>query len=167
MEKPLFEVETQTTPASCKAIAFARADRHGRAICLINIAIAMGAAALWIVGSRSAYWVTALLVILTVQAIFHLPIAGFLRYCVHKAEDLRVRIAFGEAEISVRTRAEDSRIPYSEITDWAETRLYYVIMLHNHTPIAIAKASLTPDRASKMEQIIRDKTGKTCRKVKR
>lgn len=167
MEKPLFEVETRTTPASCKAIALVRARQHGKTIWLINMVIAIGAAALWAVDSRRAYWITALLAILVLQTIFHIPIAGLLRYLVHKAEDLRVSIAFDSEKIGVHTRSEDSRIPYSEITDWAETRLYYVVMLHNHTPLAIKKAALTPDCAAMLESVLREKTGKVCRQVKR
>ena len=60
----------------------------------------------------------------------------------------------------MRTKAEESRIAYSDITDWMEERRHYVMLIHNHTPIAIERARLTPQQASELESLIARKTGK-------
>ncbi len=165
MEKA-FEVVVQTTPASCKAIAFVRAKQHGRTIWLINILIAIGAAILWTVGSAHAYWITALLILLVIQSLFHIPLTGILRYYVYRAEDKTVRVVFDADEMRVYTHAEESRILYSEITEWAETPRFYVVMMHNHTPIALEKKKISHDKRMRMKAVLGEKTGKVCRQVR-
>ncbi len=160
MEKTLFEIETRITPESCRAVAHAKTDRHCRTIWLTNALIAIGAGVLWAVGSVHAYWITALLAILLLQTAFHLPMTGVWRYSAHGESERTAKILFYEDFFCVRTKAEESRIAYSDITDWMEERRHYVMLIHNHTPIAIERARLTPQQARELESLIARKTGK-------
>lgn len=165
MEETLFEVVTETTPASCKAVAMVQTGAHSEVLWLIDIAIAICTCILWFIRSHYAYWITVVLVFLLLQTVFHVPITGVLRYYVHKAEDRSIHIAFDATGIQLRTRAEDSKIPYADIVEWAKTRGFYVILLHNHTPIAIDKRVLPQDCEKRMEEILLEQTGKECRRV--
>lgn len=160
MNPTLFEIETRVTLESCRAVAHAKTDRYCRRIWLTNALIAAGAIVLWAVGSVHAYWITALFVILLLQTVFYLPMSGVWRYSAHGEAERTIRILFFEDCFCVRTRAEESRIAYSEITDWMEERRHYVMLIHNHTPIAIDSASLSPQRAHELESLIARKTGK-------
>ena len=95
MEETLFEVVTETTPASCRAIAMVRTGAHREVLWAIDAAIAICTCIFWYIRSRYAWWFTAILAFLLLQTVFHVPLTGVLRYYVHKAEDRCVHITFG------------------------------------------------------------------------
>ena len=165
MAKLLFEVETRVSPGSCRAITFVRDKEHSRLIWLINLVIACCTGLLFKLGSVHAKWIAVLLAICVVQALFHIPAMGIFRYLVHKAEDRKIGIRFDTEGITLRTRQEDSRISYGEVTEWAETRRFYVIQMKHHTPVALEKRMLSGDQIRALESVLEKETGKPCRKV--
>ena len=143
MSKPLFEATVHITPESCRALARARASQHIGLIWACTAAVALGAALLWAIRSPSAWWLTALCVLLLLNVLLRPHFLAWRMYASRTPAVDNVWLGFRADGIALRSRVEESRFAYDRITGIRENDDYMVIYLHHHTPLILCKAEIT------------------------
>ena len=164
MSKPLFEATVRITPESCRALAKARAGQHIGVIWACNAVVALGAALLWAVNSPSAWWLTALLVLMLLNVLLRQRVMAWRMYASRTPLVDGVRLGFMDDEIMLRSRVEESRFPYGKVTGLRENEAYVVIYLHHHTPLLLCKEEITGGYAELRKHLLA-KTGLEIRSL--
>lgn len=166
MEKPLFEVTSCVTRESCRAQARARAGQHNRIIWLVNVLMALSVAILWSVGSFHRFWMTALLALLVLQTLLRTRIDGWRMYSARNESAPEAILSFGEDDICVKSRVEESRIGYDSVTGLAQDSRYVIVLLRHHTPLVVRKEEVPGARAIELEHFLTRRTGMAFRTLR-
>lgn len=143
MSKLLFEATVHITPESCRALARARTGRHIGMIWACNAGVALGAVLLWTIQSPSAWWLTALLVLLLLNTLLRPHFLAWRMYASRTPAVDNVWLGFRESSIALRSKVEQSRFAYDRINGIKENNEYMVIYLQHHTPLLLCKAEIT------------------------
>lgn len=166
-EESIFRATFRVTPESCHALAKAKSSQHQCAVWLCNAVIALGVVILWVVGSRSAVWMTAVLALVVFNSLMSARLTAWRLYGSRNSSVDVTKLKFDSKGIHVHSRVEESLLRYDQITGLRRDGKYLMIYLKHHTPLVVSADEVEDGRADELEAFLMERTGEEVRSLHR